>query len=152
MLFKTHFIFSIFFILLFLNKIENPFIFIPVFLFFSIFPDIDNKFSKIGKKKISRIFNFFTKHRGIFHSFTFVFLVSIFLFFCFKEIFYPFLFGYSLHLILDCFTKQGIRIFYPMKFKIKGFVKTGGIFENLIFVLIFAICLFLVFCRILGML
>ena len=148
MLFKTHLIVPIVLILLFLNKIPNLLIFIPIFLFASILPDIDNKFSKLGKKKISRIFNFFMKHRGILHSFTFVFIIGILLFFYFREIFYPFVLGYSVHLILDCFTKTGVRIFYPLKFKIKGFVRTGGIFEKIIFIFLFLLCLFLVFYRI----
>lgn len=143
MLFKMHLLFPVFFILLFFNEISNPIIFIPVFLFASIFPDIDNRFSKIGKKKISRIFNFFLKHRGMIHSFTFLFAVGVSLFFYFREIFYPFVLGYSLHLILDCFTKQGVRIFYPARFKIKGFLKTGGIFENFIFIFLFLVCILL---------
>ncbi|MCK9568286.1 metal-dependent hydrolase [Candidatus Pacearchaeota archaeon] len=148
MLTRTHLLVSLFFILVFFDEISNPWIFIPVALFASILPDIDNKFSKIGRKKISRIFNFFMKHRGIIHSFSFLLIVGIFLFFYFRETFYPFIFGYSLHLILDCLTINGLRIFYPLKFKAKGFLRTGGVFENLFFVFLFLVCFFLIFYRI----
>jgi len=44
--------------------------------------------------------------------------------------------GYVSHLFLDCLTRGGVRLFWPLKFKVKGFVKSGGIVEQVIFVLL----------------
>ncbi len=143
MLFRTHLIIGLFFILLFFSYIHNPFLFLPVSLLSTLIPDIDTKFSKIGKIKLFRIFNFFMKHRGIIHSFTFLFLVSFFILLFFKEILLPFVFGYSLHLILDSFTIKGIKPFYPVKKRIKGKIKTGGLIETSIFVIFLFVDLFI---------
>ncbi|VVB82088.1 LexA-binding, inner membrane-associated putative hydrolase [uncultured archaeon] len=133
MLFRTHVVITLFFILLFFPNILNPLIFIPVAIFAAIIPDIDSPTSKIGHHLIFRPLNFFTKHRGIIHSFSFLFLISILIFFSYKEILIPFVFGYSLHLFLDAITIQGIIPFYPAKIKIRGRIKTGGIAEIFIF-------------------
>jgi membrane-bound metal-dependent hydrolase YbcI (DUF457 family) len=133
MLFRTHVVITLFFILLFFPNISNPLIFIPVAILATIIPDIDSPTSKIGSHLIFRPINFFVKHRGIIHSFSFLFLISIFIFFFYKEILVPFVFGYSLHLFLDAITIQGITPFYPVKMKIRGIIKTGGILEIFIF-------------------
>ena len=39
-------------------------------------------------------------------------------------------------LFLDCFTKSGVALFWPFRYKIKGFVKSGGIIEDVVFVLL----------------
>lgn len=145
MLFKTHLAIALFFILLFFQYIPNPIVFLPVALIAAILPDIDNKSSKIGHHKIFRIFNFFSKHRGIIHSLTFLFIISGIIFLIYKEILLPFALGYSLHLLLDAITLNGIRPFYPLNFKIRGRIRTGGIIEKLAFVSFFIIDLFLVF-------
>jgi membrane-bound metal-dependent hydrolase YbcI (DUF457 family) len=145
MFFRTHLAVSLFFVLLFFRDIQNPLIFLPVFFIAAIFPDIDNRFSKIGRHKLSRIFNFFVKHRGIIHSFTFMGIVSLFIFLSYKEILLPFVLGYSLHLILDTFTVNGIKPLYPLNFKIRGRIKTGGIIETITFVSVFLADLFLLF-------
>ncbi|MBC8444083.1 metal-dependent hydrolase, partial [Candidatus Woesearchaeota archaeon] len=44
------------------------------------------------------------------------------------------LIGYSSHLILDSFTKQGIKPFYPLSnIKFKGNTTTNSIIEKLLF-------------------
>lgn len=133
MLFRTHLVIAFFFVFVFFNYIGNPFLFLPVFFFATLIPDVDNRFSKIGRKKISRFFNFFTKHRGAIHSFTFLFLVSVPIFFFFKEALLPFASAYSLHLVLDSLTISGIKPLFPVKWRIKGKIKTGGTFEKLLF-------------------
>lgn len=137
MFFKTHLVIAFFFILIFFKYIENPIIFLPVAFFATILPDIDNRFSKIGHQKIFRIFNFFIRHRGIIHSFTFLAIVSVLIFLFFKEASIPFTTAYSLHLILDGFTKKGIKPLYPLKKEVKGKVKTGGIIETCLFIIFF---------------
>lgn len=145
MFLRTHLMMTLFFFLLFFQYIPNFILFLPIALFATIIPDIDNKFSRIGHYKLSRIFNFFVKHRGITHSFTFLFIISFFIFLFFKEILFAFVFGYSSHLLADSLTISGIMPFYPLKKKLKGKIKTGGIIENLIFAILFLGNLFLVF-------
>ncbi len=148
MFLRTHFIITAFFILIFFKYIQNPLIFLPVVFLAMLIPDIDNRFSKIGHYRLSRIFNFFIKHRGITHSFGFLAIITLLIFLSFKEVWIPFIFGYSLHLLLDSLTLQGIMPFYPLKFRIKGKIKTGGIVENFLFGVFFLTDLFLVFNRI----
>lgn len=148
MFFKTHFIIALFFVLMFFQYIENPIVFLPIVFLATIIPDIDSRFSRIGHYKIFRVFNFFMKHRGITHSFTFLAVISLLIFLSFKEILIPFSLAYSLHLILDAVTIDGISPFYPLKFRIKGKLKTGGIIETILFVFFLLIDLFLIFSKI----
>jgi len=148
MFFRTHLIMAFFFVLLFFQYITNPVIFLPVVFFATIIPDIDSRFSKIGHHRMFRIFNFFVKHRGIMHSFTFLALVSALIFLFFKEALFPFASAYTLHLLLDALTIQGIMPLFPLKFRIKGKIKTGGIVENILFFSFILADLFLIFSKI----
>ncbi len=149
MLLKTHLVVTLFFGFLFslVKGVESPFLFILLILVFSSLPDVDSRFSKIGKKKSLRGIQIFFQHRGFLHSFIFVLLVFIIL----REFSFilslSFLFGYGGHIFLDCFTRQGVRIFYPFDFKIKGFLKSGGFIESFLFYffLVFDIFLFVIF-------
>jgi inner membrane protein len=146
MLIRTHLSITLFFVLLLFPYVDGKLIFVIVALIATFLPDIDSRFSTIGRKRIARILQIFTKHRGMIHSFTF--LISItFLF----VIFYPvlalgFFLGYSLHLLADSFTKDGIKPFYPLKKKISGRISTGGKKEIiiLVFFIIFDLVLFFV--------
>jgi len=148
MFLKTHLAIIIFFILIFFQHIQSPVLFLSISVLATAFPDIDTKFSKIGHYKIFRIFNFFTRHRGITHSLSFLAVLSLLIFLFFKEALFPFVFAYSLHLLLDAITINGITPFYPLKLKIKGKIKTGGIIEKIFFVFFLLIDLFLIFYKI----
>jgi len=141
MLVRTHFAVALFFVLLF-GFFEKSFLI--AFFVATLIPDIDSRFSKLGKRIIFRPLQFFAGHRKIIHSFIFLFLISIPLFFISKNIFYGFIFGYGLHLLVDCFTVQGINLFYPFEFKISGFIRTGSFFETLVFYAFLFIDMFLV--------
>ncbi len=144
MLIRTHLLVGLFFALLLLPS-ENKLIFVLIVLFASIIPDIDSRFSKIGRKKTFRILQFFVKHRGIVHSFTFLLIVSLIFSFTFPDIILPFFLGYGSHLLIDGLTRQGIRPFYPLGFKIKGIIRTGKRFETLVFVVFLVVDLILIF-------
>ena len=130
--------FAVLMILLFLEHINNKFIFIGMVLIATILPDLDSGFSSYGRHLIFRPLQWFTKHRGVIHSFSFCILISILL-----AIFWPiaslgFFVGYSIHLVCDSFTKEGIQPFWPLKSKSYGFITSGGrIEESLFFSLIF---------------
>jgi membrane-bound metal-dependent hydrolase YbcI (DUF457 family) len=138
----------LFFFLLFLQDIQNPVIFLAVSIIATSLPDMDNRFSKIGHYRVSRIFNFFMKHRGAIHSFTFLAILSVLIFVLFKEILPAFFLGYSLHLFADSFTLSGIMPLYPIKWKIKGRIKTGGIGEFFLFLFFVAVDFLLLFSKI----
>jgi len=148
MLIRTHLLIALFFALLFLSHAESKLIFIMVVLIATFIPDVDSKFSKLGRKKTFRVLQFFVKHRGILHSFTFLIIISFVFLSVFPIIIFPFFLGYGLHLLVDGFTKQGIRPFYPIKWRIKGIIRTGGMFETFIFVLFLFLDLVLIFERI----
>lgn len=109
----------------------------------SLFPDIDNAQSKLGRKikPISIIINKLFGHRGFIHSpcnLLLILITSIVfmaVFENFKQL--PILIGFSIgfitHIILDAITKGGIPFLYPFSKKRYNFtvIKTGGIGEAL---------------------
>ena len=150
MLARTHILAGLFLALIFLDYSAEPFLFVFVVLVSSILPDIDTKNSKLGKSKILRPMQFFVRHRGIFHSFTFLMLLTIFFFIFIEEIAFPFFLGYGSHLLLDGMTVHGIRPFYPFKKIWKGRIRTGGRLEILFFVFLLVGVLFLILARLLD--
>jgi inner membrane protein len=145
MLFRTHVVSFLFLFLVVFEKLENPLVFLFVGLFFTIIPDIDSPNSRVGRKGISKTITAFSKHRGIFHSLFFVGIIYFLLWRYFPIVSFGFLIGYFLHLFLDCFTKQGVRLFYPFKFRIKGPLRSGGIFESFFFLLLGIVVLILLY-------
>jgi inner membrane protein len=133
MLIKTHLAITIFFVLLLLPFVNHRIIFVVVALLATYIPDIDSRYSSLGHKRTARVLQFFTKHRGLIHSFTFLFLIVFLLALFFPIISLGFFLGYSSHLFADSFTLDGIKPFYPNKKLSKGKVATGGVIENGIF-------------------
>ena len=137
MLLKTHLAITVFFVLVLINSVTSvsgKIIFVLMALISTYLPDVDSRFSSIGHRKLSRILQFFTKHRGITHSFTFLLAITFFLVLFSPLISLGFFLGYGLHLMADSFTRDGIRPFYPLKLSSKGGLKTGSRFEISIFV------------------
>ncbi|MEN7982185.1 MAG: metal-dependent hydrolase [Nanoarchaeota archaeon] len=144
MLIRTHLIIALFFSLIFLNYFDNKLLFLIIVLISTFIPDIDSRFSKLGKIIIFRPLQFFAGHRKIFHSFLFLGLISFPLFFISKTIFYGFILGYGLHLFVDCFSVMGIKPFYPFEYKVRGFIRTGGFFETIWFYIFLFISFWLI--------
>lgn len=145
MLFWTHLIVGIFGILLFISRYENWLGFLVFGIIGSVFLDIDSHNSKLGKKFLSRVSVSFTKHRGFIHSFLFVFLIYLILYYLFGSISTGFLIGGIIHLILDSFTIQGVKLFFPLKYRFRSFVRSGGFFEIILFLIFLILDVFLVF-------
>ena len=147
MLSRTHLAITGFFVLFFIQRIEgNQLTFVLISFFASLIPDIDSRFSRIGKKKTWRILQFFVKHRGIIHSFIFLFVITGLFVLFFPKIAFPFFLGYGLHLFADCFTLRGVRVFYPSDKRVSGRIKSGGRTETIIFVCLLCLnFLFLIF-------
>ena len=134
MLSRTHLLITLFFVLIFLNGVENKFVFVLTAIVATYIPDIDSKTSKIGRKKEFRFFQFFIKHRGVLHSLNFFFLISIFIYIYFPFLFQGFFLGYLSHLFADSLTIQGIYLFYPIKKKIHFKIRTGKNLEDFLYV------------------
>jgi|SRR3989344_4851467 len=137
MLIKTHLMITLFFVLFLIDSVkqEYKFVFVLVALIATYMPDIDTKFSTFGKKKPLRIIQFFIKHRGIIHSFTFLILITLIFILFLPVVSLGFFLGYSIHLFTDSLTLTGIRPFYPSKKRVSGNIRTGGKTEILIFVI-----------------
>ena len=138
MMFKTHLVFSLLVSLLTFKYFGlNPYIFILVCTIVGTLPDIDHPKSKVKIPLISKILNFFFGHRKLFHSIFFVIIIGLVIKSVWGDYYIPFELGYLSHIILDAFTKQGINFIYPLKqLTVKGFIRTGGFLEKVIFVIL----------------
>ena len=133
MMFKTHLFFALFISLLIFEYFNlNPLLFILILVFSASLPDIDHSKSFIGRKVkiLSFLINFIFGHRKLIHSLFFVLIITLIIR-IFSNYYLAFFIGYVSHLFLDLLTKQGLRIFYPFKFKVHGFIKTNGLIEKL---------------------
>lgn len=148
MLIKTHLAIIVFFILLLIPIVENKFVFVSIALIATFIPDIDSRFSKLGQRKIFRPLQFFVHHRGIFHSFIFLIVITGFFALFLPVIAFGFFLGYGVHLLVDSFNIDGITPFYPFKKKSSGKIRTGGRVETSIFVFFVLANLFLLVFRI----
>lgn len=133
MLIKTHLAVTLFFVLILLPFVSYKIIFIGISLLATYIPDIDIKNSKIGRKIIFRPLQFFAKHRGAFHSFSFLFLITFILLMIIPRIALGFFVGYVSHLLADSLTISGIIPFPPWKKKISGNLRTGSSAEKILF-------------------
>ena len=70
---------------------------------------------------------------GVFHSFSFAILISIVLAIFIPVLSLGFFAGYSIHLISDSFTREGIQPFWPFRVKSSGFIASGGKIEETLF-------------------
>ena len=136
MLFRTHIVFAlaVWFLL-------NYFLVMPVWvlgfiLLATAFVDIDAWNSKFGNRWFFRPLQFFLKHRGVLHSLVFGLLLSLILGSVSLWGGFGFFVGYVSHLFLDCWTRSGVVLFWPFRYRVRGFVKSGGIVEQVVFVLL----------------
>ena len=144
MLIKTHLTITLFFVLLLLPFVSYKIIFIAIALLTTYIPDIDLESSKLGRKIIFRPLQFFVKHRGVFHSFTFLFLITFIFLMLVPKIALGFFVGYASHLFADSLTISGITPFFPWKRKIFGKIRTGGKTEKILFFVLLIVNLLLI--------
>jgi len=136
MLFRTHIVFSLALYFLLSYYIAMPLYVLIFVLLATAFVDIDIKNSKAGNHWYLRPFQIFIKHRGLLHSLFIGLLISLIIAAVSQWAGFGFFVGYVSHLFLDCWTKSGVALFWPFPWKIKGFVKSGGIIEQVVFVLL----------------
>ena len=143
MLFRTHFLFGILVWLILECFVEMPF-FVLVFVLFGLaFVDIDSLNSKVGKK--FWFLSWALKHRGVLHSLVACVLLSLIVGAFSLWAGFGFFVGYVSHLVLDCFTKMGIRLFWRFGFRVRGFVRSGSWVEDVLFVLVLGLDVWLGF-------
>ena len=121
----------------------NQILFMGLVLIGAALPDIDHPKSKLGSK--FRIISMFFEHRGFFHSFLVIPLISLIIYYFTHSYTYimPLGVGYASHLVSDAVTKEGIMPLHPLtKLRIRGFVRTGGALEYLF---LFAVVVFAVY-------
>lgn len=131
---KTHLAITLLAILLFISQLNYQLIFVISALIATLLPDIDSAFSLLGSFKGLRFFQFFVRHRSFLHSLTLCILLSVILTFVFPIASFGFFLGYSLHLLADSFTIEGIQPFWPLKKQSSWRIKTGSAIETSIFV------------------
>lgn len=135
MLLRTHLVISLFFALIFSAYLPQKAGFISLVLLATAVVDIDNAKSMISRnfRFLSRLIRFFVKHRGFFHSLTFAIILALIVSSFSRWAGLAVFLGYSLHLLADSFTRQGIQVFWPFPPVLKGRIKTSGIAEKAIF-------------------
>ena len=117
---------------------NNIFLFAGIAAISSVIPDIDHLYSKISRKlpPFAIVFSVLFKHRGLIHSLW----PPLLLYIALRPVSFlvadAFLIGYISHLLLDATTTRGIRFFYPLPFKIKGFIRTNSFLERIITLLL----------------
>ncbi|MFH1248809.1 MAG: metal-dependent hydrolase [archaeon] len=141
MLVKTHILISLLVFLFLFNSIDNQLVFFAVMMLSTTLPDIDCGSSYISNRLTSlvRLFTFFARHRGFFHSITAAILFSAILLPFSSLVSLAFFLGYSLHILSDSFTSAGITAFWPSKSIIRGRIATGGFSEKLLFIFLIAV-------------
>lgn len=138
MMYKTHVAVGILAGLIAMNYFDvNKYAFLGAVVFGSLFVDIDENESYIGRRTwpVSNVVELFFGHRGMIHSIWAGGLIfSVLYFFGYLSISLGFLLGYISHLAADMLTVEGVRLFYPVsKFNAKGFIRTGGLLEKFFF-------------------
>lgn len=136
MLFRTHIVFSLAIYFLLSYYMVMPWHVLIFVLLATAFVDIDIRSSTAGNRWYLRPLQWFTRHRGMLHSLIVGLLLSLIIASVSQWAGFGFFVGYMSHLLLDCFTKSGIALFWPFSWKIKGFVRSGGIVEQVVFVLL----------------
>jgi len=139
MLLRTHLVFSvaIYFLLLHFLNIPNPLFFLLFILLATFLVDIDSEKSKAGNHWYLRPFQWLTVHRGVVHSVFFGLLASLLLAGLNNWAGFGFFVGYLSHLSLDFMTRSGVAFLWPLTNRKFGlFVKSGGLLEVVLFVLL----------------
>jgi len=143
MLFRTHVLFGIFVWFILERIIEMPFFVLGFILFGVVFVDIDSSSARIARK--FWFLSWMFRHRGFLHSLAGCVFLSLVVGIGSLWGGFGFFVGYLSHLVLDCLTPAGIGLFWPFGFKVRGFARSGGWVEDVVFVLLLLLNVLLVF-------
>ncbi len=137
---KTHLLLSLVIAMIFIKIF--PSVFSSVFMKFlfaigliigTAFPDLDHRVGAF-------------QHRGITHT---IYLPTITLILAFLispafSFLIAFSMGYFSHLLGDMITLHGIHPIYPVRYRISWGIKSGGIVERIIFILLVLVVIFFI--------
>lgn len=113
-----------------------------VLIFAALLPDIDEKHSRMNRWSgiLGRIVIKIFRHRGLLHSLLFSGVIALCIGTFFSKAYgLAFLLGYFAHIFADGITPMGVRILYPLSFKVSGPLKVGSLGEMLLTGLLFVI-------------
>ncbi|MGE6487536.1 metal-dependent hydrolase [Paenisporosarcina sp. NPDC076898] len=105
----------------------------------ALLPDICHGGSKIGRTfpLISKLINVIFGHRSFTHSLLFLLIISLLLksFVTNEAVTEGILIGMVSHLVLDMMTRNGIKLLFPFKIRVRFplTTRTGGTVESLVF-------------------
>ncbi len=138
-MFKTHAVFGFLSGILFIPYLAsaNQVLFMVIVMIGAMLPDIDHPKSKMGRN--FKIIGWLFEHRGFFHSFLMIPVISLLIYYFTNSYTYliPLGIGYASHLVADAITREGIMPLHPFtRLRLKGFVRTGGAFEYVFLFLI----------------
>lgn len=141
---KTHVAFGIFISLLIFRvvHIENQTLFVIICGFFALLPDVDNSRSKFGQRV--KPLSFILKHRGLMHSIWIPLILTLAVYPLSFDISLAIFAGYVSHLLTDSITKRGVKFIWPIGWKTKGYITTGGMMEGAFFVVTSLLIIWLV--------
>jgi inner membrane protein len=150
MLFHGHLLLGLIIFLVSRNFISggNELIFFLLVLLGALLPDIDEPDSTINKwfGFIGIITGKIFSHRGFLHSLFFFILVALLIKFVSSNYYaYAILLGYISHIIGDGLSRQGVRVFWPFNFKLKGPLKVGSWLEFFITLAMFLLVIKVIF-------
>lgn len=114
----------------------HPFLFLPLVVFASLWPDVDHENSKINRLvPVTRFVPVFFSHRGFFHSvFPPAAIYGAFWYAGLPQIALALTVGYCSHLLSDCCTRLGCNLIHPLStFRIQGPIFTDGLMEYVLF-------------------
>lgn len=126
----THAAFSLLISILIIGLVDDWTIFLSLSIIGALLPDIDSRKSSIGRmtRPISDILNL-GEHRGALHSIFTGAALSLAIYVFSTDAALGFIVGYGSHLSLDMMTHSGIPIMWPLRYRLKGMIKTGSAVE-----------------------
>ena len=155
MLTRTHLVTAVlfYFILLEFLVVPHRILFLIFVMLGAVVVDVDSRRSRVGRGWWFRPLQWFVKHRGVFHSLLFGLVLSLIVGFVAGLVLgqsglwagVGFFVGYVVHLFGDMMTPAGVRVLYPIyNRKISfGVVRSGGLVEEVLFVLVLLLDIFL---------
>ncbi len=113
----------------------------------AVLPDVDHEGSFVNNRfPLTRWIPWLFKHRGFFHSvFPIAAIALLGIWFpSFMMVALALCFGYATHLATDSMTVYGIKPFYPIPIELRGFLRTNGLPEFLLFLAVSCVNVLLV--------
>lgn len=116
----------------------NPVLLVGAGVIGAVIPDICHGGSKVGRAfpVVSKVINVLFGHRSFTHSLLFLVLMSILMnsFVTNESVTAGILVGMVSHLVLDMATRNGIKLLFPLKIRVRFplTTRTGGTVESLV--------------------